>query len=104
MGDMGDYWRDVRPDMLERSKAKRAGNRATSVAILAAAGLRYAVHNDGAHLIIAHGGYIYDFWPGTGLWKMRGNIQQHRGVRRLLKQIGVSFPAHVDMSRGGKQG
>ena len=92
MGDMGDYWRDVKPDLLERSKAKRQGNRESSAAILTAAGIKHETHNAGAHLVVTHGGHIYDFWPGTGLWKMRGSLQQHRGVRRLLKQLGVAFP------------
>jgi len=32
-------------------------------------------------------GHTYDFWPGTGLWKLRGGTRTHRGVRKLLEQI-----------------
>ncbi len=93
MGDMGDHWRDVAPAMKERSQAKRAENREQSAAILRAAGVVFYAQNDGAHLIVLRSQSTYDFWPGTGLWKVRGSTQRHRGIRHLLRHIGVPFPA-----------
>lgn len=86
MGDMGDYWRDVTPVLQERSKQKRASNREKSARLLSEAGIQFQSKNDGAHLIVAgYKGHVYDFWPGTGLWRMRGSPRDHRGVRSLIR-------------------
>jgi hypothetical protein len=86
MGDMGDFWRDVKPAMKERSQQKRAGNREQSARSLTDAGIQFLSRNAGAHLIvIGANGHTYDFWPGTGLWRMRGSTRDHRGVRSLIR-------------------
>lgn len=94
MGDMGDYWRDVTPGMKERSQQRRADNRESSAKMLAAAGLAFEVKNDGAHLIVKANGRTVDFWPGTGLWVVRGTNERRRGVRRLIQQLGGRLPPH----------
>lgn len=69
----------------------RAKNREDSAHMLSDAGVRFVKKNDGAHLIVTgSGGHIFDFWPGTGLWRMRGSTQQHRGVKKLLKMVAPS--------------
>lgn len=91
---MADYWRDVKPAMQEASQQRRATNRLSSAEMLRANGVQFEAKNDGAHLIVRDGvGRVFDFWPGTGLWKMRGTNLQRRGVRALLK-ITKKEPAH----------
>ena len=85
MGDMGEFWRDVRPDMIAASKAKRARNRHDSAQLLTAAGIEYVSKNDGAHLIVTDA-HIVDFWPGTGRWIVRGG-NEGRGVIGLIALI-----------------
>lgn len=87
MGDMGDYWRDVRPAMQEESRQKRASNRESSAKMLTAAGVAFETKNEGAHLIVTANGHTVDFWPGTGLWIERGTTKQKRGVRRLIAEL-----------------
>lgn len=83
---MGDYWRDVTPALQERSKQKRASNREKSARLLSEAGIQFQTKNDGAHLIVTGvGGHTFDFWPGTGLWRMRGSAKDHRGVFSLIR-------------------
>lgn len=81
--DMGAYWRGVKA----ASQAKRADNRESSSAeLLREAGVHFTAKNGGAHLIVrTDGGHVIDFWPGTGLWIMRGSTQRHGGVRKLIK-------------------
>lgn len=80
--DMGAFWRDVKA----ASQQKRAKNRQSSADVLRRAGIGFETKNDGAHLIVrTAGGHIVDFWPGTGLWIMRGSTQRHGGVRSLIK-------------------
>lgn len=78
--DMGAYWRDVKA----AQQQKRAENRKGSEQLLREAGVLFETKNGGAHLIVNHHGHIIDFWPGTGLWRMRGSTQRHYGVRKLL--------------------
>lgn len=83
MGDMGEMWNDIKA----ARQAKRASNRHDSAQILRDAGVQFVERNQGAHLIVNMRGHTVDFWPGTGLWRMRGSTQKHRGVRNLLKLV-----------------
>ena len=71
----------------ERSKEKRASNRAASQLILAEEGIVFTSNNDGAHLVIVDHGKTWDFWPGTGKWRERGPTRYYRGVRNLIAAI-----------------
>ena len=73
--------------MRELSRAKRSHNREQSAALLENSGIEFERKNDGAHLIILSNPKI-DFYPGTGLWRVRGENKSHRGVRHLLKHLG----------------
>jgi hypothetical protein len=78
--ELADTFRAMR----EHSQAKRRHNRASSLELLRAAGIKFESKNAGAHLIVAA---RYDFWPGTGLWMARGDKTKHRGVRSLIARI-----------------
>lgn len=81
MGDMGEYFNDLRKFRQE----KRVENRKSSRDWLLREGIPFQERNLGAHLIVAA---TYDFWPGTGKW---GRIGQHksyrRGIRHLIAQV-----------------
>lgn len=66
---------------------KRADNRAQSAEILSVAGVAFTSNNGGAHLIVTAGRSVIDFWPGTGLWIVRGKPAKKRGVRKLIQHI-----------------
>lgn len=72
--------------MRELSQAKRSHNREHSAALLENSGIAFDRKNDGAHLIILSNPKI-DFYPGTGLWRVRGENKSHRGVKSLLKHL-----------------
>jgi hypothetical protein len=80
MGDVGDFWRDVNAARQE----KRRSNRTGSPQLLTEAGIPFESKNGGAHLIVRANGAVIDFWPGTGLWIVRGSTQRHGGVRSLI--------------------
>ena len=82
MSDLGDDFRAMR----EHSQGKRAANRSSSAALLAARCVPFTSHNDGAHLIVGDPPKA-DLWPGTGLWIIRGG-RKGRGVGRLLTALG----------------
>ncbi len=66
---------------------KRSSNREQSAKLLTDAGVRFESKNDGAHLVVTVGHEAVDFWPGTGLWIVRGLPARHRGVMKLLAYI-----------------
>jgi hypothetical protein len=87
MGDVGDFWRDVSA----ARKEKRAENRESSPGILTKHEVQFASKNAGAHLIVSHGKFIVDFWPGTGKWIFRGGSKKGRGVYNLLRHLEVEI-------------
>jgi hypothetical protein len=89
--DMGALFRDYKA-MRQR---KRADNRESSADMLRQAGIAFQSNNAGAHLVVNHGGVTVDFWPGTGLWCIRGSTAQHRGVNRLLSRLHAQENAGV---------
>lgn len=81
MGDMGDFWRDVKAAGQER----RANNRTNGAATLKAKGIEFTEKNGGAHLIVKAGERTVDYWPGTGLWVVRGQPASRYGLRGLIQ-------------------
>lgn len=71
--------------MKKRSAEKRADNRDSSAQLLSDRGIEFEEKNYGAHLIVRAGKHVADFWPGTGLWIVRGNGARRRGVFPLIK-------------------
>jgi len=86
MGDMGEFWKDVKPEMQARSKDKRASNRDQSAQYLTMRGIPFTSNNHGAHLIVEGKDCYIDFWPGTGKWISR-NKEAGFGVRNLVNFI-----------------
>lgn len=80
MSEMAEDWRAIRA----ASQTKRAMNRANALPALDGAGLPYRVHNGGAHIVVTADEWSVDFWPGTGLWKVREVGIQGRGIRTLI--------------------
>jgi len=76
---------DCFTEMRKQSQARRARNRANSPSLLKAAGLNFESRNGGVHLVVTHNNTTVDFWPGTGLWRVRGTSEKHRGVKPLVK-------------------
>lgn len=86
MGDMAEVFNDWN----KLKQEKHASNREQSTAMLAAAGIQFESKNAGAHLIVKASGFLIDFWPGTGLWQVRGLSNRKRGVRNLIAFCGDS--------------
>lgn len=74
----------------KHKQEKRASNREQSAAILTRSGVIFESKNGGAHLIVLAGSKGIDFWPGTGLWIVRGEKNRRRGVRKLLEFVELS--------------
>lgn len=83
----GDYWREVGPAMDKASQERRSNNRDSSAQVLQQAGIAFTTSNGGVHLVVTAGTKTIDFWPGTGLWIVRGDKKKWRGVRNLINHI-----------------
>jgi hypothetical protein len=80
MSDMAEVFNEWRAMKAE----KRCANRHASAGILSKSGIVFETKNDGAHLVVLAGHCVVDFWPGTGLWIVRGGTKRRRGVRKLV--------------------
>lgn len=78
--DIGAMWREHKAER----QIKRAKNRDDSLRILREARAVFEVKNGGAHVIVTAADQMIDFWPGTGLWIVRGKEKRRRGVASLL--------------------
>lgn len=78
---MGDLWRGLKAIRQE----KRASNRKSSRELMHEAGLQFEARNGDAHLIVKAADVMIDFWPGTGLWIVRGQPTRRYGVRGLIQ-------------------
>ncbi|MEZ2297293.1 hypothetical protein [Variovorax sp. RCC_210] len=74
----------------EESQERRAAHREHAPKLLAEAGVKHTIHNDGAHIRI--GREVADFWPGTGLWKDRKRGVEGRGVKNLIAHLKRIYP------------
>lgn len=84
MSEMAEYFNALR----QFKQAKRADNREQSAAILQRSGVIFTSNNAGAHLVVLAGSKTVDFWPGTGLWIVRGQeTYRRRGVRKLVAYV-----------------
>lgn len=75
----------------EASKEKRELNRLGSTNMLESHKVPFVALNNGAHLVIqfTEPKIIVDFWPGTGLWRVRHTRPEYkrRGVRKLISYL-----------------
>lgn len=83
VSDMGDDFNAMK----KASQEKRADNREASFEILSRFGATFTSKSNGAHFIVEAGAKTVDFWPGTGLWIVRGDGWRKRGVRKLCDFI-----------------
>lgn len=70
----------------KQRQEKRNHNKEQSTNLLRQAEISFESKNSGNHLIILSIPKI-DFYPSTGLWKVRGENKKRRGVLSLLKFI-----------------
>lgn len=70
----------------KQRQEKRNHNKEQSTNLLKQAEISFESKNSGNHLIILSTPKI-DFYPSTGLWRVRGENKNHRGVRSLLKYL-----------------
>lgn len=84
---MSDETTDLYRALNEQSKEKRANNRQASARLLNEYKIPYLSKNFGAHLVIECADQVIDFWPGTGLWTVRGDPKKRRGVLHLIKHV-----------------
>jgi hypothetical protein len=77
--------------MAQRSKEKRENNRQGSTRMLEQYEIPFTSLNNGAHLLIQYQVPVLciDFWPGTGLWRVRYTQPEvkRRGVKNLIRYV-----------------
>lgn len=90
MGDVGDMYKFLNDQKKERKRLRME----YSIERLKEFGINFESKSGGFHFVIKKGMWIYDFYPSTGKYRIRGG---HRvkcgrwkfGVDILLKDMGV---------------
>jgi len=88
MSDSNEYYEFARIESQER----RAKNRERSTDLLKQRAIEFVSKNNGTHLIVTNNhstdaARIFDFWPSTGKYKLRGDSNYKRGIFNLIKEI-----------------
>lgn len=81
MGDMGDFFREVK----QVKKLKRKSNMTYSTGKLDELGIKYESMNGGIHLIVEGAYSKIDFWPSTGRFYIRSKKKYSRGIKNMIK-------------------
>ena len=91
MGDMGEFWSDVKPELKRISREKRSSNRLHGQSELFVRRIPFLKKNGGAHLIVCPDDFSKrcDYWPGTGLWRSFWYGKEGRGIKSLLTYLGA---------------
>lgn len=87
MSDMGELFREWSKEKSEKKKS----NMQFSTEKLVELGVNFEKKAGGVHLIINHGGHVVDFWPSTGKYKFRSRAKYCRGLRKLIKELGIEY-------------
>lgn len=80
MGDMGEFWRDVKPELKKESQEKRANNLMQSLALLEQNAIPYNQLSP-THVRVKN----HDYWPSTGLFINILTKRRGRGIFNLIK-------------------
>ena len=87
MGDMAEVFRDWD----KAKKEKKKSNLEFSTGKLVELGVEFEKKAGGVHLVINHDGNTVDFWPSTGKYKFRTRNKYCRGLRKLIKELGIEY-------------
>lgn len=85
MGDVGDYWRDVKEFRKEKKDAYRAGQMKEDIRAVMNAFAHIEEKNYGEHLIVtSNRAKTIDYWPSTKRWIVRRGRAKGYDVKSLL--------------------
>lgn len=86
---MGEFYNDVKEAKRERKEGYQKNQMQGDLKWLRSFGFAIEEHNGGGHLTITvkteRGERLVDFWPQTGLWKVRDGRAEGRFVRNFVK-------------------
>lgn len=84
MGDIGEYWKDVK----DIQKEKRWSNYEQNKQLLEVNGIPFT-EKANAHFLIfdSEQKVIFDFWATTGLFISRKTQKRSRGIKNLIKHF-----------------
>lgn len=71
----------------EKSRARKAANRASSLGLLRSFSIPLEEQKDGSVFVRTAAGGEAMFWPSTGFWRLRSG-QDGRGVFALMQSLG----------------
>lgn len=90
MSEMGEFWRDMKDVVKQRSQEKRWSNYDFNKKMLHDKGIAFIEKPNGHFIILGCDGKpTHDFWATTGLIIERKTKRRSRGIRNLLRFVQV---------------
>lgn len=86
MSEIGDCFAALR----QEGRVKKSRNLEFATKYLIDNNIVFESKNCGLHLIVSNEHLIIDYWPSTGLFKVRGHDYQGRGINTLAGIINGS--------------
>jgi hypothetical protein len=89
MGDVGEFWRDVKEHQKKAKNARWEQNRKQLYELLEKDVFNCALENEGTgHVVINDD---IDFFLSTGTWLVRGKRKRGHGFKQLLHYLKIAF-------------
>lgn len=86
MGELGEFWRDVKKNKKEEREKRKASNYLNGIKILEDYKVSYEQQKNRLHLVVEE---QIDYWPSTGKYIIRKTKKKGRGIFNLLKELGI---------------
>jgi len=97
-----DFWQALR----DQARAKRARNVESSTRALTLLKIPWSwADRDSNHILIEADSAVFDFWPSTGSWTIRGSNEFRRGIKTLVQHLrdnSVTFDNKLPMAHLSK--
>lgn len=90
MGDVGDYWKDVR-EHRRNLKSERTEILLKDVHMLSLVQGMEVTHHTEFHLTLSLHGRAVDFYPTTGKWSGRKPARTGHGIKSVAGYLGLKW-------------
>lgn len=83
MGDMGDYWRDLKPELKKRREKHVKSMGTSALRNVEKLGFPFTHYESNHQFAIETNKGIVDYWGTTGTWMHRRSVKRGRGLASL---------------------
>ncbi|MFI3729481.1 hypothetical protein [Vagococcus fluvialis] len=87
MGDMGDYWNDLKPHFKEKRRNHVSNSITSAENFFKKRNIKYNLLIDTGQFQVELPNEVVDYWATTGTWIARKTKKRSRGFRSLMRYM-----------------